>query len=301
MRDEEGMFPVKLMARLLEVHRSGYYAWRQQQADGRQSRPQLARRERLRELIWQVWDDSNKVYGVRRIRVALALQGEWVSAWLIAKLMRELGIAGIQPRASQRTTIPATDADTRQDLVRRRFHAPVPTTHLVGDITYLKTGEGWLYLATVIDLTTRMVVGWQTADHMRTSIVVDALKLAYRGGYVAGGAIFHSDRGSQYTSAELADVAELMDVRLSVGRTGVCWDNAVAESFFASLKNEMYHRAVFRTRARARLAVAEYVEVFYNRQRFHSTLGYQAPAAVMRNFFARNIPVAARTNMVSVA
>ena len=192
-------------------------------------------------------------YGIRRIHKDLAAEGITVSLGLVAAIMRELGIAGVQPRATKRTTIPAADAQDRADLVRREFNPPVPTTHLVSDITYLKTGEGWLFLATVIDLTTRMVVGWATAKHMRTSLIIDALKVAYQGGYVAEGAIAHSDRGSQYTSAEYAEVARLMQVRLSVGRTGVCWDNAVAEAFFASLKNEMFHRQRFATRARARL------------------------------------------------
>jgi transposase InsO family protein len=157
----------------------------------------------------------------------------------------------------------------------------VATTHLAGDITYLKTGEGWLYLATVIDLTTRMVVGWQMADNMRTPLVTDALKMAYQSGYVADNAIFHSDKGAQYTSSEYARAAHAMGVRLSVGRTGACWDNAVAESFFASLKNEMYHRQTHPTRAKARLAVAQYIEIYYNRQRPHSTLGYRTPAQAM--------------------
>lgn len=203
--------------------------------------------------------------------------------------MHELKIVGRQPRAFKRTTIPAADAKVRKDFLGRRFTPPVPTTCLVGDITYLKTGEGWLYLATVIDLTTRMVVGWATADHMRTGLVIEALTMAWAAGYVAGGATFHSDKGAQYTSQEFAEVARLMDVRLSAGRTGSAYDNAVAESFFASLKKERWYRqAVPATRGRARLEVADYIEVFYNRSRLHSTLGYQTPATVMGAFFDRN-------------
>jgi putative transposase len=149
------------------------------------------------------------------------------------------------------------------------------------DITYLKTGEGWLYLATVIDLATRMVTGWQLASHMRTSLVTDALAMAIGHGHLAPGAVFHSDRGAQYTSAEFTRFCEAHGVRTSVGRTGVCWDNAAAESFFAALKNEMYHRQAFPSRARARFAVADYIEVFCNRQRLHSTLGYRTPAEVL--------------------
>jgi transposase InsO family protein len=157
----------------------------------------------------------------------------------------------------------------------------------VGDITYLKTGEGWLYLATVIDLHTRMVIGWQMADHMRTSLIIDALAAAKAAGYLDQGAIFHSDRGTQYTSAAFADWCEANGIERSRGRTGVCWDNAAAESFFAILKNECYHQRSFATRAEARLAVADYIEVFYNRQRLHSTLGYKTPAETLAAYYTR--------------
>ena len=174
---------------------------------------------------------------------------------------------------------PREDAVESPDLLQRDFDpaSSAPGERLVGDITYLRTGQGWLYLATVIDLATRMVVGWQLADHMRTSLVVDALQMAIDTGLVAPDAIFHSDRGCQYTSHEFARFCTDKRVRTSVGRTGVCWDNAAAESFFAALKNEMYHRQAWPTRARARFAVAEYIEVFYNRRRLHSTLGYRTP------------------------
>src|SRR6266496_1237044 len=159
-----------------------------------------------------------------------------------------------------------------------------PGIRLVGDITYLKTGEGWLYLATVIDLATRMVTGWQLASHMRTSLVTDALAMAISHGHIQPGAVFHSDRGAQYTSAEFTRFCQAHGVRTGVGRTGVCWDNAAAESFFAALKNEMYHRQAFPDRARARFAVADYIEIFYNRIRLHSTLGYRTPAEVLTEF-----------------
>jgi transposase InsO family protein len=191
--------------------------------------------------------------------------------------MRELGLAAVQPRAYKRTTLPGDAPQPAPDLLERNFTATEPGQRLVSDITYLRTGEGWLYLATVIDLATRMVVGWQLAAHMRTSLVTDALAMAIDGGHVAPDAVFHSDRGTQYTSAEFDAFTRHHAIRRSVGRTGVCWDNAAAESFFAALKNEMYYRQSFATRARARFAVAEYIEVFYNRRRLHSTLGYRTP------------------------
>jgi len=139
-------------------------------------------------------------------------------------------------------------------------------------------------MATVIDLAARMVVEWQTASHMRTSLIVDALQMAVTGGHVGTGAVFHSDRGSQYTSTEFAGFSPLRDVRTSVGRTGACWDNAAAESFFATLKNEMYYRQRFGTRSRTRFAIAEYIDVFYNRQRLHSTPGYHTPAEALAEY-----------------
>lgn len=198
--------------------------------------------------------------------------------------MREAGLKACQPRAYKTTTVPGEQPVTSPDLLGRDFTGDAPGTRLVGDITYLKTGEGWLYLATVIDLATRMVVGWQLASHLRTSLVTDALSMAITHGRIQLGAIFHSDRGCQYTSAEFSLYCTENQIRTSVGRTGVCWDNAAAESFFAALKNEMYHREPFHTRAHARFAVADYIEVFYNRQRLHSSLGYRTPAEALTDY-----------------
>ena len=168
--------------------------------------------------------------------------------------------------------------------MRRDLTGPVPTYKLVGDITYLRTGEGWLYLASVVDLSTRMVVGWSFSARMTADICVSALEMAKRRGYVAGGAIFHSDRGSQYTSARLAAWASANGVRLSVGRTGCCRDNAVAESLWASLKKEMYHRRAFESREAAKVACIDWIERFYNRSRPHSAIGYRHPADLMAEF-----------------
>ena len=166
------------------------------------------------------------------------------------------------------------------DLVRRDFTASVPGTKLVGDITYVRTWEGWLYLATVIDCHSRKVIGWAMADHMRTTLIADALTMASANTVFCSGTVFHSDRGAQYTSNDFAVACKALGVAQSMGRTGICWDNALAESFFASLKNELVYRTAFPTRKKARLAIAEYIEVFYNRQRLHSALGYKTPSAV---------------------
>jgi transposase InsO family protein len=262
------------MCDLLGVARSSFYAW-----SNRVQTPTRARRRALAVQVQRVFDDSRQTFGCRRVAAQLNREGHECSLGLVADLMRELGLRAVQPRAYKRTTLPGEQPVIAPDLLERDFEPAGSGAgeRLVGDITYLRTGQGWLYLATVIDLATRMVVGWQLATHMRTSLVTDAVQMAVTGGYVAPDAIFHSDRGAQYTSREFAAFCTAHGIRTSVGRTGVCWDNAVAESFFAALKNEMYYRQAWPTQARARLAVAEYIEVFYNRKRLHSTLGYRTP------------------------
>lgn len=281
IHEEKANHTIGLMARLLKVSRAGYYAWVNRQ--GAVS-PAEERRILLRAAIVQIDTDKKQTYGFRRMLAELVRQGFDASAGLVRKLMRELGLFGVQPRISKRNTIPALDAADRPDWLCRNFTAEEPGQWFVGDITFLRTGEGWLYLATVIDLFNREVVGWSMADHMRVDLVSDALTMAHTHGRVGDGATFHSDRGSVYTSAAYAELAAKYGVRLSVGRTGVCWDNAVAESFFSMLKNEMYYRQKFTSRARARFAVMEYIEVFYNRERLHSTLDYCTPAEVRRAY-----------------
>ena len=235
------------------------------------------RRRRLSGLVSEAFVAGRGAYGCRRVAAELNRRGHACSVGLVAELMREAGLKACQPHRYKTTTVPGERPVTSPDLIDRDFTAGTPGTRLVGDITYLRTGEGWLYLATVIDLATRMVVGWQLAGHLRASLVTDALDMAITHGHVRPGAIFHSDRGCQYTSAEFSLYCKDNQIQHSVGRTGVCWDNAAAESFFATLKNEMYHRETFATRAHARFAVADYIEVFYNRRRLHSSLGYRTP------------------------
>jgi putative transposase len=276
---EKANYKIAWMCRLLGVPRSSFYAWR-----NRAETTTAARRRELAAHVRRVFEAGRGAYGCRRVAAQLNREGHPCSVGLVADLMRELGLRACQPRAYKRTTLPGEQPVASPDLIGRDFTATAPGTRLVGDITYLKTGEGWLYLATVIDLATRMVTGWQLASHMRTSLVTGALAMAIGHGHIQPGAVFHSDRGAQYTSAEFTRFCQAHGVRTSTGRTGVCWDNAAAESFFAALKNEMYHRQAFPTRARARFAVADYIEVFYNRQRLHSTLGYRTPAEVLTEF-----------------
>ena len=275
---EKANYPVAWMCRLLNVPRSSFYAWR-----GRVETTAGARRRVLAVHVTRVFEASRQTSGCRRVTAALNREGIECSVGLVADVMRSLQLAAVQPRAYKRTTVPGEAPVVLPDLIGRAFTGGDPGERLVGDITYLRTGEGWLYLATVIDLATRMVVGWQLADHMRTSLIIDALAMAIDAGHVGPDAIFHSDRGAQYVSGEYSRYCSNNRIRRSVGRTGVCWDNAAAESFFASLKNEMYYRTSFATRTRARFAVADYIEVFYNRQRLHSTLGYRTPAEALND------------------
>lgn len=272
-----------MMARILNVSRSGFYAWLSKGA------PEDDWSE-IKEVIWRVWAESDRRFGARFIHCFLPDEFSNITLYRVRKCMREMGIKGCTPYKSKRTTIPDKNAKPKPDLIHRDFTSPVPTYKLVGDITYLRTAQGWLYLSTVIDLNTRMVVGWSLSERMTADIVVNALELAKRRGYVAENAIFHSDKGSQYTSGLLAQWAKDNAVRLSCSRTGNCHDNAVAESFFATLKNEMYYRKSFDTRENAKYAVIEFIETYYNRKRPHSTIGNRIPAEVMDAFFERTKP-----------
>lgn len=276
---EKANYPIAWMCRLLGVSRSSFYAWKTQ---AEAVTVTAARRAQYTKLVKQVFAAQRKRAGCRTITALLNAQDHPCSVGFVAAIMRENNLVAVQPRAYKRTTVPGEDPKPAKDLIGRDF-APggAPGTRLVGDITYLRTDQGWVYLATVIDLATRMVIGYQLADHMRTSLVTDALESAIRSGRVAKNAIFHSDKGSQYTSHDFADFCQKNDVRRSVGRTGVCWDNAVAESFFAALKNEMFYLRTWYTRAHAIAAVREYIEVFYNRIRAHSALGYRTPARAL--------------------
>jgi transposase InsO family protein len=200
--------------------------------------------------------------------------------------MRELGLAPCQPRPWRPVTTERRE-HAIPDLVDRDFTADAPGRKLVGDITYIETGEGWLYLATVIDCFSKMIVGWSMSDHYRTPLICSALDMAAGNVDLVDGCVFHSDRGSNYTSYEFAKKLDGMNMRQSVGRTGVCWDNAMAESFFGALKNEWLHRMTFATHADARSAVVKYIEGFYNRKRLHSGIEYRTPYEVHSDYVNR--------------
>jgi len=226
-----------------------------------------------------VHEESKGRYGSPRVHAQLRAQGRRHSRKRVARLMRQCGLQGRAAKRWKKTTIPNPAAAARADRIRRDFTADASriNTRWCGDITYIATWEGWLYLATVIDIASRRVVGYALADHLRTELIAGALSNAVAARDPGPGVIFHSDRGCQYTSAAYAALAEDNQVTLSVGRPGQCWDNALAESFFSSLKGELTDTRAWPARARARQAVVEYI-AWYNGTRLHSALGYQSPA-----------------------
>lgn len=269
---EKANYPIASMCAWTDVSRSGFYDWR--------SRPisaTAARREELKLLIEHVFTESDGTYGYRRVHAQLARMRVPVCPELVRVLMRDLGLVACQPRPWRPTTTIAGDAASIPDLVRRDFSAAAPGTKLVGDITYVRTWEGWLYLATVIDCHTKACIGYALADHMRTELVIAALGIAARNYPLAEGVIFHSDRGAQYTSHEFAEHTRKLGVRRSVGRTGTCYDNAQGETFNAAVKVEHVNRTVYPTREHARKDVTRYIEFRYNIRRLHSALGYRTP------------------------
>jgi putative transposase len=275
---------ITCMCRWLGVSKSGFYEWR--------SRPESAtakRQQRLRLLIRAIFDDSDGTYGYRRIAAQLARQGVVAGLELVRKLVRELGLVACQPRPWRPSTTQQGAAGPIPDLVSRDFGAGKPGQKMVGDITYIWTWEGWEYLATVIDCATRKVIGWAMADHYRTPLITAAIEMAARNVSLPDGAIFHSDRGSNYTSVEFAAVLEGLGISQSVGRTGICFDNALAESFNAAVKVERVHRTVYPTRKKAREDIARYIEIRYNRKRLHSALGYRTPQETHDEYLNRQL------------
>ncbi len=269
---EKASYPIVKMCRWAEVSKSGFYEWRDRPASAT-----AERRAGLRLRIVKIFADADGAAGYRRVHAQLRRDGIEAGPELVRQIMAAEGLVACQPRPFRVTTLPDGAAVGPADLCRRDFTAEAPGVKLVGDITYVRTWDGWVYLATVIDCCTRMVVGYALGDHMRTSLVIDALVMARRNVDLVEGCIFHSDRGTQYTSTELAAYLKDSDLRGSMGRRGQCWDNAMAESFFAALKNEFVYRTVFPTRGKAMSSIAHWIEIRYNRKRLHSGIGYRTP------------------------
>jgi transposase InsO family protein len=273
------------MCAWLEISRSGFYEWR-----GRPASATAERREELKLFIARSFDDSDGTYGHRRIHADLAGWGVPCGPELVRSLMRELGLEPCQPKPWR---FSLTEGDGQQhripDLVKRDFTAGAPGLKMVGDITYIETWEGWVYLATVIDCHTKAVVGWAMDDNYKTPLIEKAIDMAARNHILADQAIFHSDRGSNYTSSQFAGTLKKHNLKHSVGRTGICYDNSMAESFFAILKNERVHRTQYPTRAHAYRDVARYIEFRYNCRRRHSGLQYRTPQQVHDEYLDRQL------------
>ncbi len=260
------------MCRMLSVSRQGFYQWRDRPPPRR-----VLDDAALTERIRKIHTAHGRRVGVRRVRDELARAGVACSHKRTHRLMRTAGLRGVHPKPYKRTTMPDRFDPALADLLHRDWAPPAPDVAWVGDVTYIKTWSGWAFLATVIDCFSRKVVGFAVADHMRTDLIIDALAMAITHRKPLPGVIFHSDRGSQYTSEEFRSFCRDNGVLPSVGRTGICFDNAVAESFFATIKKELIHVRPWPTIDKLRTAVFQYIESYYNRRRRHSTIGYDTP------------------------
>ena len=274
---EKACFPVALMCRLLAVSRAGFYAWRR--------RP-VARRTRqdgiLAVTIAAIYAENHGRYGSPRVQMELRERGQRSGRKRIARLMRLQGLRARPKRRYRTTTDSRHGLPVSPNLLARRFAVAQPNTAWVTDMTYLWTPEGWLYLAVMIDLFSRRVVGWSMSERLDRKLALDALRMALAQRCPQPGLIHHSDRGSHYASGDYRQQLTSHGLRSSMSRRGDCWDNAVAESFFASLKLELIYQVPWRTRDEVRTALFEYIELFYNRRRRHSSLGYLSPVEFER-------------------
>jgi len=265
------MFSIRAMCRVLEVSASGYYAWRRRLISARSREDQ-----RLQQRIRTIHERSRQTYGAPRIHAELQEEGTRVGRKRVARLMKKLGVVGVSRRKWTVTTRRDRSARPAPDLVERRFMADGPDQLWVADITYVPTWTGFLYLAVVLDVWSRKVVGWAMASHLKTSLVIGALEMALKQRSPQG-VIHHSDQGCQYTSLEFGRRCRQAGVRPSMGSVGDCYDNALCESFFATLECELIDRSTFRDHHEARCAIFEFIEGFYNTHRRHSALKYHTP------------------------
>ena len=278
-------YPVKKMCAWLSVSSSGFFDWRRRPASAT-----ATRRAFLALVITKVFDDSDQTYGYRRVHAQLARLDVQCGPELVRHLMRQLDLIACQPRPWRAGLTQSDGADHHiPDLLEQDFTADAPGRKLIGDITYIPTWQGWLYLATVIDCHTRMIIGYAMDDNYRTPLISAALRNAAGNQKLSERAIFHSDRGSNYTSFEFATTINDLDLRQSMGRTGICYDNAMAESFFAALKNERVSRTVYPTRATARADITRYIELWYNTRRLHSGLGYKTPQETLKQWTEQQV------------
>jgi transposase InsO family protein len=273
MQKQTKEFNVDAMCEALGVNRSGYYAYKNAPLSMRQTED-----ERLTALIVKSFNESRQNYGTERIQKDLRELGEKISRRRIRRLMKQVGLACKTVKKFKATTNSKHDEAISPNLLNRNFKVDDPNKVWVGDITYIWTDMGWLYLATVIDLFSRKVVGWSMSDRMKTSLVNDAMQMAIWQRKPPKGLIWHTDRGSQYASKSHRALLKQHRIEQSMSRKGDCWDNAVAESFFHTLKTELVFHERYKTREQAHASIFEYIEVFYNRKRRHSANDLMSPA-----------------------
>ena len=273
-RDHRKRWPLGIICRVLKVSRSGFYAWSKRGPSRRSQRDQ-----RLLERIRVVHEENRQLYGSPRVHRALLIDGESVSRNTVAKLMRRGKIrAKSRKRFVPRTTDSNHDRPVAKNLLGRDFSADAPDRKWLTDITYVPTDQGWLYVAAVLDVFSRRIVGWSMDDHMRVELVSNALQMALQRRRAAtADLLHHSDRGVQYASEDYQHLLASRGITASMSRSGDCYDNAMMESFWATLKTELVHLRHYATREQAKQSIFEYIEVFYNRRRLHSALGYISP------------------------
>jgi putative transposase len=292
---EKATYPVAVLCRALGVNRTSFHDWERRAPSERALTDAW-----LLEQIKQIHDAKRRVYGAPRIHAELRLGlGVRVGRKRVERLMKQAGISGLVPRKRGRTTIHVPGVRVADDLVERCFRPASPNVLWLADITYLRSWEGWLYLAAVQDAYSRTIVGWSMADHMRAELVVDALNMALHRRRPGRGLVHHSDQGSQYVSLGFGQAARDAGIAISMGSKGDAYDNAVAESFFATLKKELIHRRSWPTKRELGSAVFEYIEAFYNRERRHSTLGMLSPAEYEELLYAEQNQEDPRKNIKS--
>lgn len=283
---EKAHYPISLLCRLLQVSRSGYYAWckrgpsRRAVANAMVVQQMRAVHQRVRQR-----------YGSPRMHKELRAQGVAIGRHRVARLMRQAGLVVRRPRRFRGTTQSKHSRLVAPNVLQRNFHSTAPNQKWVGDISYIPTQEGWLYLAVLLDLYARRVVGWSMRDRLKDELTVAALDMALKRRRPPANLLHHSDRGSQYASQTYRKRLRRHGLCPSMSRVGNCWDNAVVESFFASLKVELIHQRTYATRDEARQDLFEYIEIFYNQQRRHSTLGYLSPAEFERRYMTNAVSI----------
>ncbi len=284
---ERATYPIIVLCHVLGVARSAYYAWARRGVSARAQADEV-----LATQIAVVHARSRRTYGAPRVHAELRADGVRCARKRVARLMRAAGLAGCHRRHRARTTVANPAHVPAPNLVARNFAAPAPDRLWIGDITYVPTGEGWLYLAVLVDVYSRRVVGWAMAEHLRAELALDALAMALQARRPGAGLVHHTDRGCQYTAAAYQHVLVAHGCVASMSRTGDCFDNAMAESFFSTLKAEIADAQAWPSRTAARTAIFEWIEVWYNRRRRHSALDYLPPVTFEENVLLLSCPAA---------